>query len=86
MIMSAQVSLYPLRQASLSPAIEKTLAIMKRHSLDLSSGAMSTLVSGDDEAVFDALKEAFRETSAEGDVVMVVTFSNACPVGKLGQG
>ncbi len=79
-MISAQVSLYPLRQTSLSPAIEKALAIMKAHSLDVLPGAMSTVVSGEDEAVFDALKEAFRETSAEGAVVMVVTFSNACPV------
>jgi uncharacterized protein YqgV (UPF0045/DUF77 family) len=80
MLISAQVSLYPLRQASLSPAIEKTLAIMREHSLDVAAGPMSTVVSGEDEAVFSALREALRATAANGDVVMVVTFSNACTV------
>jgi hypothetical protein len=41
---------------------------------------MSTVVSGEDEAVFSALREALRATAANGDVVMVVTFSNACTV------
>jgi len=30
--------------------------------------------------VFAALQEAFRRTAEQGQVVMVVTFSNACPV------
>ena len=80
MFISAQISLYPLRQVSLSPAIERTLAILKEHSLEVSPGPMSTVASGEDEAVFGALKEAFQATSSRGDVVMVVTFSNACPV------
>lgn len=41
---------------------------------------MSTLVSGEDNAVFAALKEAFQEVAQQGDVVMVVTLSNACPL------
>jgi uncharacterized protein YqgV (UPF0045/DUF77 family) len=80
MFISAQVSLYPLRQQNLSPAIEKTLAIFKNNALQVSPGAMSSVVSGEDGILFDALREAFRTASAEGDVVMAVTFSNACPV------
>ena len=80
MFISAQISLYPLRQASLSPAIEKAQHILKQHPLKISAGPMSTIVSGEDEAIFDAIKEALRATSSDGDVVMVVTFSNACPV------
>jgi hypothetical protein len=41
---------------------------------------MSTMVIGDDAAVFDALKIAFLRTAATGHVVMTVTVSNACPV------
>ncbi len=69
-----------MRQASLSPAIDKALAIMKEHALEVSPGAMSTVVSGDDQVLFEALKQVFRETASQGDVVMTVTFSNACPV------
>ena len=43
-------------------------------------GPMSTLISGDEAAVFLALQEAFRCVAKESRVVMAVTFSNACPV------
>lgn len=60
---AAQVSLYPLRQASLSPAIDEALQIFRKHGLDVEPGAMSTLITGDDEAVFAALQEAFRRVA-----------------------
>lgn len=77
---SAQVSLYPLGQESLSPAINEALNIFRRHGLDVVFGSMSTVLTGDDEAVFSALQEAFRRTAETGGVVMVTTFSNACPL------
>ena len=78
---AAQVSLYPLRQARLGPAIQRADEIFRAHSLDVQPGSMSTILSGDDEAVFAALREAFAAVAGEGqDVVMVVTVSNACPV------
>jgi uncharacterized protein YqgV (UPF0045/DUF77 family) len=81
MDVAAQVSLYPLRQARLSPAIERVLAIFREHGLRVVPGAMSTLVSGGHDTMFDALKQAFQVTAEQGDMVMVVTLSNACPVG-----
>lgn len=77
---SAQVSLYPLGQADLSPAIDGALRIFREHGLDVNPGPMSTLISGDDETVFAALQAAFQGVAGEGRVVMVVTFSNACPM------
>ena len=78
--MSAQVSLYPLGKEKLSPAINETLKIFGQHGLEVIPGSMSTLISGDDEAIFSALQAAFRRASEQGRVVMVVTFSNACPL------
>jgi uncharacterized protein YqgV (UPF0045/DUF77 family) len=77
---AAQVSLYPLRQEALSPAIDKAFGIFRAHGLDVEPGTMSSVVSGDDTAVFTALQEAFRWATEHGDVVMIVTFSNACPL------
>jgi len=76
---TAQVSLYPLRQESLSPAIDEALQTFREHGLSVESGAMSSVISGDDTAIFAALQEAFRRVAEQGQVVMVVTFSNACP-------
>jgi tRNA-Thr(GGU) m(6)t(6)A37 methyltransferase TsaA len=77
---AAQVSLYPLRQEALSPAIDEALQIFRDHGLDVESGAMSSLITGDDATVFAALQEAFRRVAGQGHVVMLVTFSNACPI------
>jgi uncharacterized protein YqgV (UPF0045/DUF77 family) len=77
---SAQVSLYPLGQEDLSPVINEALNIFRHHGLDVRPGSMSTLISGDDATVFSALQEAFQRAAKESRVVMVVTFSNACPL------
>jgi len=76
---SAQISIYPLRQENLAPAIEEAVQICRGHGLEVHPGAMSTLVIGDDEQVFSALKDALHSAATRGDVAMVVTLSNACP-------
>ena len=35
---------------------------------------------GGHDTVFDALKQAFQVAAEQGEIVMVVTLSNACPV------
>jgi uncharacterized protein YqgV (UPF0045/DUF77 family) len=77
---SAQVSLYPLRQQSLSPAIEQAMAAFEQHDVQVEPGSMSTVLVGDDSEVFGALQAAFRQVAEQGHAVMVVTVSNACPV------
>ena len=77
---SAQVSLYPLRQESLSPAIDEALEVFRDYGLDVEPGSMSTVITGNDSAVFAALQEALHRAAEQGQVVMTVTLSNACPV------
>lgn len=76
---TAQVSLYPLRQDDLSPSIDAVAGALDRSGVESRTGAMSTLVWGDDEAVFPALMDAFRKAAEIGEAVMVMTVSNACP-------
>lgn len=81
---TTQVSLYPLGQDALSPAISEALDILREHGLDVEMGVMSSLVTGEETAVFTALQSAFSQVAEQGPVVMVATFSNACPVpGKM---
>lgn len=75
---TAQVSVYPLRQRHLSAAIKTVLQVFHEHSLRVETTGMATLIAGDNDIVFDSLKEAFQAISATGDAVMVVTVSNAC--------
>lgn len=79
-MITAQVSLYPLRQESLAPVIGETLRILRDSALEVEPDTMSTLLVGDDTTVFETLQEAFHNAAEQGQVVMVATFSNACPV------
>ena len=76
---TAQVSLYPLRQDDLSPSIDAVVSALDRQGVESRTGPMSTLVWGDDEAVFPALMDAFRKAADLGETVMILTVSNACP-------
>ena len=75
----AQVSLYPLRQASIGPTVREAVRLLRQHGLEIRVGEMSTLVWGSEQAVFAALQEAFHCAAESGDTVMTVTVSNACP-------
>jgi uncharacterized protein YqgV (UPF0045/DUF77 family) len=76
---SVQLSLYPLRQPHLGPTISKALEAFRARGLQVETGTMSTVVVGETDALFDALKMSFQSAAALGDVVMVASISNCCP-------
>ena len=80
MISSAQISVYPLRQEHLGPAVETVRETLEAHGLRAQVGPMSTIVTGETGIVFAALAEAFDKAARTGEVVMTLTVSNACPV------
>jgi quercetin dioxygenase-like cupin family protein/uncharacterized protein YqgV (UPF0045/DUF77 family) len=75
---TAQVSLYPLRQPELGPTIEAAVRTWRDRGLEVHPGTMSTLVAGDDGAVWTGLRDAFAAAAGQGEAVMVATISNAC--------
>ena len=79
-ISSAQISVYPLRQEHLGPAVETVRETLEAHGLRAQVGPMSTIVTGETGIVFAALAEAFDKAARTGEVVMTLTVSNACPV------
>jgi uncharacterized protein YqgV (UPF0045/DUF77 family) len=80
MTISALVAIYPLRQQRLTPAIEALTDAFKVRGLAAEVGPMSTMVLGDAETIFTALRDGFVRAAETGHVVMTVTVSNACPV------
>jgi len=82
MVISAQVSIYPLRQERLSPAIQALSDALRSAGMRPEVGSMSTMVTGEANAIFAWLYEGFVRAAATGHVVMTVTLSNACPVGE----
>ncbi|MFH0847357.1 MAG: YkoF family thiamine/hydroxymethylpyrimidine-binding protein [Chloroflexota bacterium] len=82
MFLAAQISLYPLRQTHFTPGIKRAQEIFEKHGLTVEVGAMSSVLSGESEALFSALREVFETLAESGELVMMTTFSNACPVGR----
>jgi len=78
-MITAQVSLYPLRQESIGPPIREAVRVFRQSGLETRMGAMSTLIWGEEQAVFDALQAVFHRAAERGDTVMTLTISNACP-------
>jgi uncharacterized protein YqgV (UPF0045/DUF77 family) len=78
-MVTCQFSLYPLREPQLGRALEDAFAALRESGLEPEVGTMSSVVEGDEEAVFDGLRQAFRAVASQGDVVLVATVSNACP-------
>jgi uncharacterized protein YqgV (UPF0045/DUF77 family) len=80
MTVSAQISVYPLRQEHLGPAVESVRSALEEHGLTPHVGPMSTTVTGEGGIMFAALADAFTKAASSGQVVMAITISNACPV------
>ena len=78
-VITAQVSLYPLRQDSIGPIIREAVRGFRQRGLNTRVGEMSTLIWGEEQAIFEVLQETFHRAAEHGDVVMTVTLSNACP-------
>ena len=81
MIIQAEISLYPLRTQDLAGPIEIFCRKIEERGLKTSVGCMSSIVSGEAGAVFDALKAAMTEVGNGREVVLIVKLSNACPSG-----
>lgn len=84
MSVSAQISIFPLRQQHLGPAVDAVRLALESQGLEPEVGPMSTVVTAEPDRIFAALREAFERAAATGDVAMVFTVSNACPVGDRG--
>lgn len=79
MNVSAQISVYSLRQQELRPAVDAVREALAARGLVAKVGPMSTVVTGDAATIFPAMREAFEAAAATGDTVLTMTVSNACP-------
>ena len=80
MTIQAEISLYTLGAESQSPAINDLFNVLKKHEIEIESGRMSSIISGDCDKLFPALQEAFESVSENSHVVITLKISNACPV------
>ena len=76
---TAHMRIYPLRQEEVSPGIGAALDALSENGVEHETGISGTLLWGESEKVFSALKEAFFRASSVGPTTMEVTVSGACP-------
>lgn len=75
--MKALFALYPLLQGDFR-AVEKALMALEGSGVDHRVLPTHSELSGEEEAVFKALQEAFQKAAEEGALVMWALFTNAC--------
>jgi len=76
-----QVSIYPLREKSLSLALNKFWDKLEERKLKFEVNSFSTIIWGEEDEIFNFLKEVWKEIAEDRSIVMVVTLSNACTPG-----
>ena len=79
MKVQAEISLYPLRQNDLAKPIQQFVESLKNDNLNVKTGSMSSVISGDSKIVFQSLQKAFVQAAQKYEVVLTAKISNACP-------
>ncbi len=78
MRISCQFALYPLKQENVGEVLAEALQELDRLEIAYQVGRMTTEMLGEEEQIFQALRNAFRRLAVHGGVVLVATVSNAC--------
>jgi len=76
-LITAEVSLYPLKTPRASTIITNAINSLNNEELEYSVGSISTLLSGTEEQVWSGLQAMFRNAQNYGEVSMVITLTNA---------
>ena len=79
MKVQAEVILYPLRTKELSGPVTEFCNVLRSYGLSVETRSMSTLVTGESDKLFDALKEGFDAATRRVEIVIDCRISNACP-------
>lgn len=82
MRIQAELSLYPLKTDRLDEAVGDFVRELAKPGISVFPGRMSTLVAGESEAVLRVIGDGFTRICRQGEVVLVVKYSNACPGGE----
>lgn len=82
-ILGCQFSIYPLRQAGIGEPIEAAMQAARAEGCAVRVGNLSTLLTGDEDQVFAALRAAFRAAQRGGPSVMTATLAAGMPGDEL---
>lgn len=82
-IVGCQFSIYPLRQPDIDAPVQAAIKTAGNEGCSVRVGNLSTLLTGSEEAIFRALRAAFRAAQAHGPTVMTATLAAGMPGDEL---
>ncbi|MCL5987248.1 MAG: Ykof family thiamine-binding protein [Actinobacteria bacterium] len=78
MKIQAELSLYPLFHQDVVSVVDNYIEQLKKYDIEVEVGEMSTRISGESSAVFEATRSAYEKVSADKKCILIAKFSNAC--------
>ena len=81
-IVGCQFSVYPLRQMDVDTPVQEVIKAAAQH-CPVKVGNLSTLLWGDEDKGFQALRSAFHAAQAHGPAVLTATFASGMPSDEL---
>jgi len=77
-MLACQIALYPLGIKEYAEFIKEVLTSWSTEGIQVETNSMSTILRGEEEKVWQAVKALFKAAACRGEVVLVATFSNRC--------
>ena len=82
-VVGCQFSVYPLRQPDIDTPVQATIHAAAAAGVSVRVGNLSTLMWGNEDEVFAALRAAFRAAQHHGPAVLTATFAAGMPTDEL---
>jgi uncharacterized protein YqgV (UPF0045/DUF77 family) len=82
-IVGCQFSVYPLRQPDIDGPVQAAIQAAGAEGCSVRVGNLSTLLSGGEDQVFQALRAAFRAAQHAGPTVLIATLAAGMPSDEL---
>ena len=80
MKIEADVSLYPLGEEEVIHPVHDFWEGLKKHGCTIEHCQASTLVAGESNQVFEAVRLGYEEAVQKSGCVLIMKISNACPL------
>ncbi|MCF7855078.1 MAG: hypothetical protein K9N51_09795 [Candidatus Pacebacteria bacterium] len=75
-----EVSLYPLAEEHLEHPVKDFADLLEAHGCDIEHTPLSSIVRGESQKVFEALRLGYEQAARKSGCVLIVKACNACPL------
>ncbi|MHA1917342.1 MAG: YkoF family thiamine/hydroxymethylpyrimidine-binding protein [Candidatus Ranarchaeia archaeon] len=79
-MISCEVSFYPLGHENINKIVNEFLSLIKTDKIKIETNKMSTYLEGENDLIFDTLKEVYKEISKKYGSVITIKISNVCAI------